>query len=81
MKTITKEFTVYEFDELSGEAKDKAIRDCIDRKINRMEHQHGMPMELPFAMGVLFYEKHKASIIKDIKDNGCLFLKDGELFK
>ena len=69
MKTFTKTFELYEFEELSLEAQDKAVSNHVEMD----------KMQTPWFIGSCIYEYHKEDIIETIKANEYLFFEDGEL--
>jgi len=87
MKTITKTFDLYKFDELSKEAQDKAINDHINFEIETMDvnnpYYHCAEemdrMQTPWFLGECIYEHHKDEIVETIRINKYLFFEDGEL--
>ena len=87
MKTFTKTFELYEFEELSLEAQDKAVSNHIDFEIELMDEDSLYwhcavemdKMQTPWFIGSCIYEDHKEDIIETIKANEYLFFEDGEL--
>ena len=91
METITKKYDVYSFDELSEEAKEKAIIDTalfwlevipyeemtgnLKKAVNRAEE-----LKTPWFTPSYIYDYCKDEIIEVIKINGWQFTKDGEIF-
>jgi hypothetical protein len=91
MKTIKKEYTVYTFDELSNEAKDKAICDYIEFMLEVVPYENGTDnykkaidkaenMRTPWFTDSYVYEYCKDEIIEDIKLNEYDFNIDGSIF-
>jgi len=87
MKIITKTFKIYEFDELSQRAQNKAVSDHINFVIDAMdksslfyhcviEMEH---MQTPWFLPSCINEAHKEDIIKMIKNNNYMFFENGEL--
>jgi len=85
MRTI--ETTVYKFDELNEQAKERAIIDHINFEIEIMDENSPYfnrvaEMEenkTPWFLGSVIYEKDKESIIETIRINKYEFTEDGEL--
>lgn len=85
MKTV--QITLYEFDELSMEARDRAISDQINFEIETMNedspyYETALKMEemkTPWFLGQEIYYADKDSIIETIKANGYFFTKEGKL--
>lgn len=83
----TKTITLYSFDELSDEAKLKAISDHINFEIEIMTEEsiyypYAIEMEkmqTPWFLGETIYENEKQSIIETIKANDYLFTIEGKL--
>ena len=92
METITKTYEVYTFDELSEEAKDKAISDHIDFWMEIFCNDENAPesykqavetcerLQTPWFLGQVVYENAKNEIVEEIKINEYQFLKSGEIF-
>jgi len=84
MKTITKTFDLYEFHELSEEAKNRAINEHINFEIEIMgedsPYYHCVlemeEMRTPWFLGECIYEHHKEDIITSLET--YLFFKDGK---
>lgn len=87
MKTVTKEFNLYEIDELSRDAREKAIMDYINFEVEVMDEEspyYGYVeewerMQTPWFLHQVIYDKEKESIIDTIKANEYLFFENGEL--
>ena len=88
MKTITKIFTVYSFDELDEGVQNKVILNWINFEIEIMDEKSLFydcvvkmeEMHTPWFLAECIYEEHKEDIIGIIDANDCLFLKNGESF-
>ena len=88
METITKIFKVYTFDELSDEAKEKALIDQIRFEMDIMDetspYWHCViemeKMRTPWFLGQAIYDDHKEDLIQTIKLSNWCFLEDGEYF-
>lgn len=88
MKTITKKYEVYYFDELSEASKEKAISDHINFEVEIMDETSPYyhcavemeKMQTPWFLGECVYDEHKNDIIETIKINNYLFLENGEFF-
>ena len=89
MKTITKEYQVFNFNELSNEAKEKAVNDDINYflECTPYEDMEGKykkaidkaeAMQTPWFTGSYIYEYCKKDIEKNLKEE--LFFKDGSIF-
>lgn len=92
MKTIKKSFDVYEFKELSAEAKDRAINDYVnfvadmygdltsDTTPNYVKKaaKQAETMSTPWFFTSYLYEYGRASIMKDLKRER--YLKNGDVF-
>ena len=91
MKTITKTIEVYEFNELSEEAKDKAIKEHVDYLIdidwNYEEYIPGYvqeamerseEMETPWFFGQYIYQYGQEYIVQELQDHD--FLITGEQY-
>jgi len=84
MKTITKMFDLYEFHELSEEAKNKAVNKYIEFEIEMMDENSPYyhcalemeKMRTPWFIGECIYEHHKENIITSLET--YLFFKDGK---
>ena len=87
MKTITKTFFIYRFDELSQDAQDRAVSDQIDFEIEVMDEDSWLwpcvmkmrEMQTPWFLGSYIWENHREDIIHNIQDNEYLYFKNGEL--
>lgn len=87
MITITKNFDIYNFDELEKTAKEKAINETIEIEIEIMDDPDTNPyqdcvdemerMHTPWFLGECIWEYH-SDMILDILNN-YYFLKDGEI--
>ena len=83
MKTI--KINLYEFNELSQEAKDVAIWEHINFEIHVMDEDSPYydlaiemeKMQTPWFLGEVIYEKEKDSIIDTILINEYYFYQDG----
>lgn len=91
MKEITKTYKIYEFDELSEEAKERAISDHIEFEIEIYNPNNEFPsyideavkeaerLQTPWFLGSIIYERNKEDIIEAIKANKYGFYGSGEL--
>ena len=87
MKIITKTFDLYEFNELSKEAQDKAMNHHINFEIETMDEDSPYyhcaeemdKMQTPWFLGEYLYECHKDDFIETIKANEYLFFENGTL--
>ena len=90
MKTITRKYKVYEFDELSEDAKNKAIDDEINFYINAIPYEDmssdmkravdkSESMFTPWFVGSYLLDYCKNEIIESIKLNDYTFTKEGKL--
>jgi hypothetical protein len=91
MKTITKKYKVYNFNELNEAAKEKAISDEIRFMVETISYEEAdtnlkkaydkaEEMLTPWFTESYIYEYCKDEIIETIKFNKYDFLKDGSLF-
>lgn len=88
MKTITKTFKLYEFDELDKDIQNKIIFDWINVAMEIMNENSLFydcvikmeEMRTPWFLASCIYEEHKEDIIGIIDANECLFLKNGDSF-
>ena len=89
MKTITKEFKIYSYDELSEEAKQKAINDEIESFLDcvpyedmdknyKMAVDKANAMQTPWFTAGYIWEYCKDDILEILK--GYEFLENGEYF-
>lgn len=91
MKTVTKEYEVYKYDELTEDSKNKAMNNYINELIEIMpfeELSHNSnfykaykeveQMRTPWFIGEYIYEYCKEELENDLKDYE--FLSDGTLF-
>lgn len=89
MKTITKEFKIYSYDELSEEAKEKAINDEINfiLKVTPYEEMEGNlkkaidkanAMQTPWFTAEYIWEYCTDDILEILKEYD--FLENGECF-
>jgi hypothetical protein len=80
-------FTCFTFEDLSEEAKAKAINDHIEFEIEVMNEdsqyyylaEEMNKMQTPWFLGEAIYEKHKDDIIESIVINEYLFDVTGEI--
>ena len=87
MKTVTKEFNLYELNELSRDAREQAIMNHINFEVEVMDKEspyYGYVeemerMQTPWFLHQMIYDKEKESIIDTIKANEYLFFENGEL--
>jgi hypothetical protein len=91
MREVTKTYKVYSLDELSEEAREKAISDEIQFYIECVRYED-MPkimqkaidkaerMQTPWFTGSYIYDYCKDDIIETIKLNEFTFLENGEMF-
>jgi hypothetical protein len=87
MKTITKTFNLYEFEELNITAQEIAIYNHIMFELETMDEKswlyHCMVemenQQTPWFTSTHIYDKHKDDIIETIETNEYLFFEDGEL--
>ena len=90
MKEITKTYQIYTFDELSKEAKERAISDHIDCAIELFifddtlsyigdSVEKAEQQQTPWFLASIIYEDHKEDVIDTIKANQYGFFEDGEL--
>lgn len=81
----TKIINLYTFDELSNEAKEKAISDQIEFEIEIMDedspyYKYAIEMEkyqTPWFLGSEIYHNEKESLIETIKINEYTFTSEG----
>ena len=91
MRTITMKYNVYKFDELSLEAKNKAMSDRINVWIehipfDKISHNSKIykvykeceEMQTPWFLSEYILEQCKEQVLKELKE--LEFLADGELF-
>jgi len=84
---VTKTINLYSFNELSEQAKEKAICTHIDFEVEVMSedsplYEYALQMEkmqTPWFLGQMIYEKAKQTIIETIELNEYLFTEDGKL--
>jgi len=89
MKTVTKTFKLYSFDELDEGVQNKVLFDWINFEIEIMNEDSLFydcvvemeDMRTPWFLAECIYEKHREDIIGIIDANECLFLKNGESFE
>ena len=89
MRTITKTYNIYKFDELSEEAKEKAISDQIEFEVENYyvnindnfkdSIEKAEKLQTPWFLGSIIYEDHKDDIIDIIKIYDYGFFEDGDL--
>uniref|UniRef100_A0A6H1ZHI1 Uncharacterized protein n=1 Tax=viral metagenome TaxID=1070528 RepID=A0A6H1ZHI1_9ZZZZ len=89
MKTYTKTYELFSYDELSEEGKEKAIGDRIDfiiethdwDKKNPYNDSYGKAERLhtPWFLGSIIWEDHGDDIVDEIKVNEYMFFASGEL--
>lgn len=90
MKKIIKEYEIYTFNELSEDAKERAIADFIDTDIEIYSNDaedcyfydsilEARKLQTPWFLGNIIYENHKEDIIESIRINNYGFFKNGEL--
>jgi len=89
MRTITKTYNIYKFDELSEEAKEKAISDQIEFEVENYDVnindnfkdsiEKAEKLQTPWFLGSIIYEDHKDDIIDIIKIYDYGFFEDGDL--
>lgn len=91
MRTITKTFNLYEFEELSEKAKEKAIDDYINSEIEmgtliqkcqvffKDAIDEAERLQNPWLLQSIIDEKYKDEIINTMKINDYLFFKNGDL--
>jgi len=91
MQTITREYTVYKYDELSQEAKDQALEneisfyiECIDYKemseLMKKAVDTANRMLTPWFTGNYIYDYCKQEIEDTIRINDYWFTADGVIF-
>lgn len=89
MRTITRNYEVYTFDELSEEAKEQAICDHVNFWCEvGADHSEGFKkavadaerMRTPWFLAGYVYDYCKDEIIAEIKLNDYTFTKDGKHF-
>ena len=89
--TITREYEVYDYNELSKEAKEKAINDKISEWIeyipfDKLPHNSNLYkaykesniMQTPWFLPSYIYDYCKKELEQELKE--CSFLSDGRLF-
>ena len=88
MKTITKTFNIYEFDELNQRAQNKVISDHINFVIDHIDQDSPFyhcviemeRMQTPWFLPSCINEAHKEDIIEMIKSNDkYMFFENGEI--
>ena len=89
MRTITKTYNIYKFDELSEEAKEKAISDQIEFEVENYDVnindnfkdsiEKAEKLQTPWFLGSIIYEDHKDDIIDIIKIYDYGFFEDRDL--
>jgi hypothetical protein len=85
MKTITRKFQLYSFDDLDDAGKEQSINDQINFEIETMteasQYFHCAvemeEMQTPWFLGECIYEHHEDDIINSIRECGEVFLKSG----
>ena len=91
MRTITLKYNIYKYDELSLEAKNKAVRDRINVWIehipfDKISHNSKIykvykeceEMQTPWFLSEYILEQCKEQVLKELKE--LEFLADGELY-
>lgn len=90
MIKITKEYTLFEFDELEEEAQEKALIDQINAEIELFDEESGPSwmlesikemekMHTPWFLDSYILANYKQELIETIKTNEYLFFGSGEL--
>lgn len=91
MKTVTKQYKVYSFDELSEDAKNRAISDYIDFLLETTLYEDmtenlkkavdkAESMQTPWFTGSYVFDYCKDELIETIKANEYEFTEDGKIF-
>ena len=91
MEVITKEYKVFEFDELSEEARERAISDHIAFWLEIIPYEEATgnfkkaidkaeKLRTPWFTGGYVYDYCKEEVIEEIKLNGYTFTADGKIF-
>ena len=89
MKKIIRIYNIYQFDELSNEAKEVAIEDYIEFEIEVYEDdsdsliydsvQKAEDYHTPWFLNSIIYEDHKEDIIEILKNSKYWFFDNGKL--
>jgi hypothetical protein len=88
MKTITKEYQVYSFDELDENGKNKALLDQVEFELETMDENSPFYQavldneknQTPWFTGETIFHDYRDLLIETIKANEYRFLADGSQF-
>lgn len=90
MRTVTRKYNLYKFNELSQEAKDKVINNAIQFFIEAVDYSQMSPdmqqavdradkMQTPWFVGSYIWEYCKAEVMDFINLNPGEYLSDGSI--